>query len=200
MCWVEIVRRELRFLDVGDVDSNRLLLGHLNQTQVTLQSDAIRGPFQVFRGRQRAIAELMMVATNAPEGPRSEAMGFATFCARLDADPVFAQWFERIRFADIDSIVVVDEDGRLLDDVTLGELLLAEPGTTVGDLVGPPWPVTVPPGASVAEIAARFGESRRLSVVVVDEEERPVGRILADDVLDMLRPPRGKFHFPRVLS
>jgi CBS domain-containing protein/sporulation protein YlmC with PRC-barrel domain len=102
--------------------------------------------------------------------------------------------------ADIDSIVVVDEDGRLLDDVTLGELLLAEPGTTVGDLVGPPWPVTVPPGASVAEIAARFGESRRLSVVVVDEEERPVGRILADDVLDMLRPARGKFHFPRVLS
>jgi Mg/Co/Ni transporter MgtE len=102
--------------------------------------------------------------------------------------------------ADIDSIVVVDEDGRLLDDVTLGELLLAEPGTTVGDLVGPPWPVTVPPGASVAEIAARFGESRRLSVVVVDEEERPVGRILADDVLDMLRPARGKFHFPRMLS
>src|SRR5258705_4788871 len=75
MCWVEIVRRELRFLDVGDIDNNRKLLGRLNQTQVTLQSDKIKGPFQVFRGRQRAIAEIMMVATKATEGPRSECIG-----------------------------------------------------------------------------------------------------------------------------
>ena len=39
MCWVEILRRELRFLDVGDLDNNRKLLARLNQTQVTLQSD-----------------------------------------------------------------------------------------------------------------------------------------------------------------
>lgn len=107
---------------------------------------------------------------------------------------------QAVHIADIDSVVVVDQEGRLLDDVTLGELLLAEPGTTVGEVVGPPWPVTVPPGASVAQVAARFVESRRLSVVVVDEEERPMGRILADDVVDMLVPERGRFHFPRVLS
>jgi CBS domain-containing protein len=107
---------------------------------------------------------------------------------------------EVVHIADVDSVVVVDEDGRLLDDVTLGELLLAEPDTALGDLVGPPWPVTIPAGAGVAEIAARFVESRRLSVVVVDEEERPVGRILADDVVDMLLPERARFHFPRVLS
>ena len=107
---------------------------------------------------------------------------------------------QAVHIADIDSVVVVSEDGRLLDDVTLGELLLAEPATAVGDLVGPPWPVTVTPEAGVAEVAARFVESRRLSLVVVDEEERPVGRILADDVVDMLRPARGRFHFPRVLS
>jgi Mg/Co/Ni transporter MgtE len=107
---------------------------------------------------------------------------------------------EAVHIADVDSVVVVDGDGRLLDDVTLGELLLAEPGTAVGDLVGPPWPVTVAPEADVGEIAARFVESRRLSVVVVDEEERPLGRILADDVVDMLVGERGRFHFPRVLS
>jgi CBS domain-containing protein len=105
-----------------------------------------------------------------------------------------------VHIADVDSVVVVDEQGRLLDDVTLGELLLAEPGTRLEDLIGPPWPVTVPAGASATEIAARFVESRRLSVVVVDEEERPVGRILADDVVDMLMPERDRFHFPRVLS
>ncbi|WP_433190399.1 magnesium transporter MgtE N-terminal domain-containing protein [Actinoallomurus sp. CA-150999] len=107
---------------------------------------------------------------------------------------------EAAHIADVESVVVVDENGRLLDDVTLGELLLAEPDTMLGEMVGPPWPVTIPLGASPAEIASRFVESRRLSVVVVDEEERPVGRILADDVVDMLLPERGRFHFPRVLS
>jgi Mg/Co/Ni transporter MgtE len=102
--------------------------------------------------------------------------------------------------SDIDSVVVVSDDGRLLDDVTLGELLLATPDATVGSLVGPPWPVTVTPDADVAGIAARFVESRRLSIVVTDEDERPVGRILADDVVDMLLPERGRFRFPRVLS
>jgi CBS domain-containing protein/sporulation protein YlmC with PRC-barrel domain len=107
---------------------------------------------------------------------------------------------EVVHIADLDSVVVVDEDGRLLDDVTLGELLLADPQTTVGELVGPPWPVTIAPDANAAEVATRFAESRRLSVLVVDEEERPLGRILADDVVDMLVPERGKFHFPRLLS
>lgn len=106
---------------------------------------------------------------------------------------------EVAHISDVDSVVVVDDDGRLLDDVTLGRLLLAAPDTVLGDLVGPPWPVTVPTGAGVTEIAARFVESRRLSVVVVDEEDHPVGRILADDVVDMLLPERGRSHFPRVL-
>ena len=43
-------------------------------------------------------------------------------------------------------------------------------------------------------------ETRRSSVVVIDEEERPLGRILADDVLDMLAPGRPRFRFPRRLS
>ncbi|WP_345349765.1 magnesium transporter MgtE N-terminal domain-containing protein [Actinoallomurus liliacearum] len=107
---------------------------------------------------------------------------------------------EGVHIADIDAVAVVDENGRLLDDVTLGELLLAEPGSTLGELVGPPWPITVRPEASPAEVATRLAESRRLSVLVVDDEERPLGRILADDVVDMLLPERGRFHFPRVLS
>ena len=37
-------------------------------------------------------------------------------------------------------------------------------------------------------------------VVVVDDQERPLGQILADDVLDMLVPDRPRFRFPRRLS
>jgi hypothetical protein len=97
LCWVEILRRELRFLDLGDVKRNRRLLAHLTRTQVTFQSEKIIGTFRVFRGRQRAIAELMMVPTNAPEGPRSECLGYAQFTRRLDTDPEFVAWFGQLR-------------------------------------------------------------------------------------------------------
>ena len=80
------------------------------------------------------------------------------------------------------------------------ELFLAAPEVTVDDLIGPPWPVTVTPDADLEEIAERLVETRHSSVVVVDEEERPLGRILVDDVLDMLVPDRSRFRFPRRLS
>jgi hypothetical protein len=103
LCWVEIVRRELRFLDLGDVEHNRKLLGHLTQTQYTFQTERIQSPFKIFRGRQRAIAEVMMVPTNAAEGPRTECMGYAAFDRRLDSDPEFAAWFARLSH-DIDVV------------------------------------------------------------------------------------------------
>jgi hypothetical protein len=35
---------------------------------------------------------------------------------------------------------------------------------------------------------------------VVDDDDLPVGRILADDVIDALLPERGRIHFPRLLQ
>jgi len=58
----------------------------------------------------------------------------------------------------------------------------------------------VSPHASANEVAARLIETRRHSMVVVGEDGRPLGRILADDVLDALVPTKGRFHFPRLLS
>lgn len=112
LCWVEIVRRELRFLDLGDVDRNRQLLAHLTQAQVTLQSDRMDSPMRVFRGRQRAIAELLMVPTTATDGPRSECLGYAAFSRRLRGDEEFASWFARLD-ADIDVVARSDAAGNL---------------------------------------------------------------------------------------
>ena len=100
---------------------------------------------------------------------------------------------------EIDAVAVVDDDGCLVGDVTLFDLLLAEPSGLLGDLVADARPVTVAPTADVAEVAAQLMESRRSSVLVV-EDERPVGRILADDVVDALVPDRGRLHFPRFLQ
>jgi CBS domain-containing protein/sporulation protein YlmC with PRC-barrel domain len=104
---------------------------------------------------------------------------------------------------DLDAVAVVDDEGRLLGDVTVLDVLLelrAEPGTRLSALLGDEDVVTVGPHTSVNEVAGMLVEARRHSMVVVDDDGRPMGRILADDVLDALVPTKGRFHFPRLLS
>jgi CBS domain-containing protein len=107
---------------------------------------------------------------------------------------------ERDHWGDIDAIAVVDDAGRYLDDVSLFDMATAESDQTIADLLGECMPVTVKTDAEVREVAHQLTESRRSSVVVLDDEGRPVGRILADDIVDALVPERGRFHFPRLLS
>ncbi|MBV9042935.1 MAG: magnesium transporter [Acidimicrobiia bacterium] len=102
--------------------------------------------------------------------------------------------------ADIDNVCVLDGDDRLLDDVSLFELIVAEPGERMETLVGPPWPVTVDPGATLDDVTERLVANRRSSLIVADGEGRPLGRILADDVVDALLPDRGRLRFPRILG
>jgi CBS domain-containing protein/sporulation protein YlmC with PRC-barrel domain len=105
--------------------------------------------------------------------------------------------------ADLDAVAVIDDDGRLLDDVIVLDILLAlrtDPDTRMSALLGDEDVVTVSPHASADEVAGQLIEARRHSLVVVDDNGCPIGRILADDVLDALVPTKGRFHFPRLLS
>jgi len=102
--------------------------------------------------------------------------------------------------ADVDAVIIVDEQGVLVHDLGLFELLVASKDDAVIDVAGPPEPVTVTPGASLDEVVDQFIESRGSSVLVVDDDERPVGRILADDLVDALAPDRGKVRFLRLLG
>ena len=101
---------------------------------------------------------------------------------------------------ELDAVALVDHEGRLLWDLPLLQLLVNPGQTLLADLVGEAEPVTVGIHAQVAEVAERLIDARRMSVIVVDEEDRPVGRILADDVIDALLPERGRIHFPRLLQ
>jgi CBS domain-containing protein/sporulation protein YlmC with PRC-barrel domain len=104
---------------------------------------------------------------------------------------------------DLDAVAVVDGDGRLLGDVTVLDVLLAlraDPDTRMSALLGDEDVVTVSAHASARDVAGQLVEARRHSMLVVDDEGRPVGRILTDDVLDALVPTKGRFHFPRLLS
>lgn len=106
---------------------------------------------------------------------------------------------EAEHLGEMDAICVLDDAGRLIDDVTMVELLVAEPTTPIAELVGPPWPVTVDVDAPLREVLAEFIDGRRQSIIVLDADGRPVGRILADDLVDALVPDRGRFRiFPLV--
>ncbi|MEO5899484.1 MAG: CBS domain-containing protein, partial [Ilumatobacteraceae bacterium] len=87
---------------------------------------------------------------------------------------------------DVDGVLVVDADGALIDDISLFELVTAPDGIAVGELIAPPLPVTVSPDDALATVVRRLVDNRGSSIVVVDDERRPVGRILADDVIDAL--------------
>ncbi len=101
---------------------------------------------------------------------------------------------------ELDAVALVDHQGRMVWDLPLLQLLINPADTLLGDLVGEAEPVTVGIHAAVREVAERLIDARRMSVVVVDDDDRPVGRILADDVIDALMPERGRIHFPRLLQ
>jgi CBS domain-containing protein/sporulation protein YlmC with PRC-barrel domain len=96
-------------------------------------------------------------------------------------------------------VVLCDDQGRVLADVPLFDLLIAPTERRLGALDTLASPVVVEPQADVSEVAAALVESRRSSLLVVDQDGHPLGRILADDVLDALTPETGRLHFPRLL-
>jgi hypothetical protein len=105
--------------------------------------------------------------------------------------------------AEIDAVVVCDPDGVLLADVPLFDLVIHPSETAVSEILAAddhPEPLTVSPDASVADVADQLVRTRRSSLLVVDDACRPLGRILADDVLDAMLPERGRLHFPRLLQ
>jgi CBS domain-containing protein len=104
---------------------------------------------------------------------------------------------------EIDAVLVLDEDGALIADLPLFDLVAypdSELISTVLQAEHHPQPLTVPADASVAQVAQQLVRTRRSSLLVADEQGRALGRILADDMLDALLPERGRMHFPRLLQ
>lgn len=94
--WVEILRRDVQFLDLGDVERNRLLVARLDSVSDTLASDRKISDrtFRVFKGEQRALGELMSPTDPAGKGEaRTLCIGYAAFRSRLRDEPDFAHWF-----------------------------------------------------------------------------------------------------------
>ena len=85
-----------------------------------------------------------------------------------------------------DGVVVVDSRGKLLDHIQVIELVAAKPSALLSTLIGPPYPTAVRLEAPLDEVIEEFSDNRGSSIIVIDEKNKPVGRILADDLVDAL--------------
>jgi magnesium transporter len=81
-------------------------------------------------------------------------------------------------------VYIVDKDGRLVEDVRLGSLVLADPATRVTEIPDPGL-VFLPVRSDRAEVLAAFEKYDRGALPVVGDDQRMLGIITFDDVLDV---------------
>ena len=139
--------------------------------------------------------------------PADEAGGvMTTVLCTATADETVAAVRKRLRKlakhqTEIDSVAIVDSHGRVVGDVSAFDLLVNDGDKPLSALTDPDNPpVTLRPDDDLDKVATEMVESRRSSLLVVDDNGRPLGRILSDDVLDALVPGHGRLHFPRILQ
>ncbi|MCG8470036.1 MAG: magnesium transporter [Gemmatimonadetes bacterium] len=86
---------------------------------------------------------------------------------------------------DFYTVFVVDRDARLRGVVTLRDLILASPSTSITELLEDPVAV-VPVDMDQEEVGRILSRYNLASIGVVDDEGRLVGRITFDDVIDVV--------------
>ena len=95
-------------------------------------------------------------------------------------------------------VFVVDEDEHLRGMASLQELLQADPGAGVADLMTKDV-VTVQVDDHVEEVAAVLAKYNLVAVPVIDQEFRLQGTVTVDDALDAVLPEAVKRKLPRTL-
>ena len=81
-------------------------------------------------------------------------------------------------------VYVVDAGGKLVKELRLGTLVLADPAARVADVPDRP-PVSIPAAADREEAVRLFRKYDRLALPVTDADGQMLGIITADDILDV---------------
>jgi hypothetical protein len=90
--WVEILRREVQFLDLGDLETNRKLSDLLVGINQAFGSSRYANIFQLYNGEQRAIGEIMLMPRSIDNSRGYECIGYATFVRKM-SESEFVRWF-----------------------------------------------------------------------------------------------------------
>lgn len=108
--WVEVMRREVQFLDLGEVERTRDLNITLDRIAASFATMRFSPPLRLFRGQQEAIAgEVISVESVPPGGERLMVIGFSEFARRLQSGEVaFVRWFTHIK-SDLEQWAIGDD-------------------------------------------------------------------------------------------
>ena len=87
---------------------------------------------------------------------------------------------------DINSVYITDDNHKLLGDVTLQMLIIAGPDMLIKDVMTPVDWIKVDTNTSNTEVAKQFEKYDLLNMPVVDSENRLIGIITVDDVVDLM--------------
>jgi len=95
--WVEIFRRDIQFLDLGNSKTNQQIMFALTKISRTIGAASLTDTecFRIFRADQRALGELMIEPDSKPGERRC--IGYATFCSKL-TDEGFAEWGQELLY------------------------------------------------------------------------------------------------------
>ena len=88
---------------------------------------------------------------------------------------------------DINFIYVTDENHKLMGEVTLQMLILAAPDMLIKDIMTPVDWIKAKSNAPSTEVAKNFEKYDLLNMPVVDNENRLLGIITVDDVVELVR-------------
>jgi len=99
-CWVEILRREVQFLDFGQIESNRKFTQLLREISWAFMrgmndhSDFVL--FRIYNGEQRAIGEIMIKSSTESNKHGYECIGYAEFVMKLE-EKEFGKWLLKLK-------------------------------------------------------------------------------------------------------
>jgi len=82
-------------------------------------------------------------------------------------------------------VVVTDSHGRAVGEISAAQLLGVRPDEPISALISA-IPGTIPADAGMAEVIEAVADHRGSGLLVLDDAGTPIGRILADDVIDIL--------------
>jgi len=124
-----------------------------------------------------------------PEGTAGRLMSTDVISVRSDVTlAVVLRWLRRHKQlpSHTDALMVLSDEDRYRGKLDIADLLTSDPDLQVSEVMKPET-VTVRARVKGREVAALFERRDLISVAVLDDEDRLLGRITIDDVVDIIR-------------
>ncbi|SDU32621.1 magnesium transporter [Pseudomonas pohangensis] len=152
----------------------------------TLPSELGQRLLHASNARQRQLIESML---SYPEDSAGGLMNADTIQVRAEVKASTVLRYLRLLEnlpPQTDMLMVVDRKGHYIGALRLSALVTAELDQQVADLMHKDI-AAIPADSSSADVARLFQDQDLLSAPVVDEQNRLIGRITIDDVVDLIR-------------